>query len=235
MATTRIALRKWLSFLILRETRKHDAYTREDNNGDANNNNNFVKKKKQAQLEYIETAVCVAIHLVQSLILTIVTQQITIDNFSVVIEDSGDIILEENPEDENLQKIIQSITELEFASAPSRKDDSVHDANNGEQQVDDDKLLREVGTIFHQLFCRGVKPPISTTNVPSSDEGEGDEDGDHHGDSEQTGAEKGRSKHSIRVAQKMLRRASISSLDEHMLRYGVPKSLCRLVIDLIRL
>eukprot|EP00957_Ditylum_brightwellii_P201595 15326325-Ditylum_brightwellii.AAC.1 len=32
----------------------------------------------------------------------------------------------------------------------------------------------------------------------------------------------------------MLRKASISSLDEHLLSYGVPKNLCRLITDLIR-
>jgi hypothetical protein len=177
MATTRIALPQWLSFLILREKRKHDAYAREDNNnGDANNNNNFVKKKKEAQLEYIETAVSVALLLVQSLISSsFAAQQIAIDSFSVVIEDGGNN-LEENPEDENLQRIIESITQLEFI--PS--DDSVHDANGGQQS--DDVSLREVGTILHQLFCRGVKPPVSPTSVSSPDEGEGDADEDHQGD-----------------------------------------------------
>ena len=37
----------------------------------------------------------------------------------------------------------------------------------------------------------------------------------------------------MRAAQKMMRRASVSSHDEHLLSYGVPRNLSRMVIDLI--
>eukprot|EP00984_Skeletonema_dohrnii_P020820 scaffold10231_cov140-Skeletonema_dohrnii-CCMP3373.AAC.1 len=227
MATT-ITLHQWLAFLILREKRK------QEHHGDTTTN--FVHQKKAAQLEYIQTAVSVALLLVQSLIVStssLSSQQITIDNFTVAIDDKGDaklllllLNLEENPDDEDLQRIIESVTQLEFT--PSTKNDSSTHAN-GEQQESDDDLLREVGTVLHQLFCRGIKPPL-ITNVSSPDEGDSDDDLD----SEQPGAEKGRTKHSLRVAQKMLRKASISSLDEHVLTYGVPRNLCRLIIDLIR-
>ena len=112
-----IPLHQWLSYLILRERRKQDAHKRYEN-GDGNN---LVKKNKAAQREYIETAVSVALLLVQSLIVNtnspIVAQQIQIDSFSVVIDD--DINLEENPQDENLQKIIESVTQLKFTPPSS--------------------------------------------------------------------------------------------------------------------
>ena len=107
--------------------------------------------------------------------------------------------------------------------------------HKGEQQeLENDDLLREVGTLLHQLFCRGIKPAVAsiTTDVSSPDEGDSDED--HLSDCEQPGAEKGRTKQSVRAAQKMLRRANISSQDEHLLSFGVPRNLCRMVIDLIR-
>ena len=67
---TAIPLHQWLSYLILREKRKQDA----------GRNNNFVKNikaeqviqsdlHKAMQLEYIESAVSVALLLVKSLIL----------------------------------------------------------------------------------------------------------------------------------------------------------------------
>ncbi len=230
---TRIPLRQWLSFLILLEKKKHDAYTKEQN-GDANNN--FVKQKKTVQLGYIEAAVSVALLLVQSLIVStssLAAQQIAFDNFTVVIDDTGvEINLQQNPDDENLHRIIESVSHLEF-TASINNDGSTH--INGEQQRSDDNLLRELGSVLHQLFCRAMKPPIeSTNNLSSPDEGDSDED--HQDDAEEPGAEKGRTKHSIRVAQKMLRKASISrsSLDEHLMRFDVPRNLCQLIIDLIR-
>ena len=202
--------------------------------------NNFVKTKEAVQLEYIETAVSVALLLVQSLIgstSSLDALQITIDNFTVVIDDTDDaklllllLNLEENPDNENLQRIIESVSHLEFT--PSIQNDSSAHAS-GERQQSDNHVLREVGTVLHQLFCRAMKPPIvSIDNVSSPDDGDSDED--HKDDIEQPGAEKGRTKHSLRVAQKMLRKASISNFDEHLLSYGVPRNLCRLIIDLIR-
>ena len=241
--TTRISLRQWLSFLILLEKRKHEAYTREEN-GDTTTN--FVKKKKAAQLEYIETAVSVALLLVQALIVSTslpAARHIVIDNFTVLIDDAGDarirlVTLEENPGTENLQRIVKSVTQLEFTSSITDVS-STH--ANARQQESDDILLREVGKLLHQLFCRGIKPPIVTiTNVSSRSVCSLDEGGaveDHQDDIKHHGAIRdllGRTKHSLRVAQKMLRKASISSLDEHLLSYGVPKNLCRLITDLIR-
>eukprot|EP00986_Skeletonema_menzelii_P015132 scaffold11063_cov116-Skeletonema_menzelii.AAC.6 len=212
--TTTIPLHQWLSYLSLREKRKQDA----------GRNNNFVKNikaeqviqsdlHKAMQLEYIETAVSVALLLVKSLILdttsSVAAQQITIDSFSVVID--GDINLEENPPDELLQRIIESVTQLKFTPSFVEDDDSTH-AKGEQQEPGNDDLLREVGALLHQLFCRGIKPSI--TDVSSPDEGDSDED--YLGESEQPGAEKGRTKYSVRVAQKMLRRANISSKDEHL-------------------
>mmetsp|Transcript_4775 Transcript_4775/g.8112 ORF Transcript_4775/g.8112 Transcript_4775/m.8112 type:complete len:221 (-) Transcript_4775:1647-2309(-) len=187
MATT-IPLHHWLSHLILREKRRQDAHKREAN-GDSNN---CIKKNKAVQLEYIETAVSVALLLVQSLIvntsLSLAAQQIAIENFSVVID--GDIDLEENPEDENLQRIIESVTQLKF-TPPSVEDDSSTHAKGEQQESENDDLLRGVGTLLHQLFCRGIKPAaVSITDVYSPDEEDSDED--QWSDNEQPGAEKGR-------------------------------------------
>ncbi len=224
MATT-ISLNVWLGYLILREKRKQDdSYKRDE---DVDKTNNFFKKNKGAQLEYIETAVSVALLVVQTLIMStssIAGQQITIDNFTVVIDDIPN--LEENPDDESLQRIIESVSQLKFTPINSTTN------AEGEQQESNDVLLREVGTILHQLFCRGINPAaVLITDVCSPDEGDSNED--HLDDSEQPGAEKGRAKYSMRAAQKMLRRASVSSQDEHLLSYGVPRNLSRMVIDLI--
>lgn len=234
----KIPLRQWLSCLILLERRKHDDYTR-DQSGDANNN--FAKFKKAVQLGYIETAVSVALLLVQSLIVStspLDAQQIVIDNFTVVIDDANlagvmEIDLQQNIDDENLHRIVESVTNLEFTVSVINYEGSIAHVNE-EQQRSDDNLLRALGAVLHQLFCRAMKPPIeSITNLSSSPD-KGDSDEDHQDDTEAPGAEKGRTKHSIRVAQKMLRTASISSLDEHLLSFGVPRNLCRLIIDLIR-
>lgn len=227
----KIPLRQWLSFLILLERRKHDAYTR-DQNGEENNN--FAKMKKAVQLGYIETAVSVALLLVQSLIMStspLAAQQIVIDNFTVVIDDASVAGLMENLDNENLHRIVESVTHLEFTVSINNEGFIPH--VNGEQQRSDDNLLRALGTVLHQLFCRAMKPPIeSITNLSSPDRGDSDEDHQDDG-TEEPGAEKGRTKHSIRVAQKMLRKASISSLDEHLMSFGVPRNLCQLIVDLI--
>eukprot|EP00984_Skeletonema_dohrnii_P026336 scaffold15686_cov81-Skeletonema_dohrnii-CCMP3373.AAC.1 len=206
--TTRISLHQWLSFLTLLERRKNEDCR--EQHGDTNNN--FVKKKEAVQLEYIETAVSVALLLVQSLIGStspLDALQITIDNFTVVIDDTGDAKLlllllnvEENPDNENLQRIVESVSHLEFT--PSIQNDSSAHAG-GERQQSDNHVLREVGTVLHQLFCRAMKPPIVSIDVSSPDDGDSDED--HKDDIEQPGAEKRRAKHSLRVAQKMLRKA----------------------------
>eukprot|EP00986_Skeletonema_menzelii_P017712 scaffold21331_cov80-Skeletonema_menzelii.AAC.1 len=96
---TAIPLHQWLSYLILREKRKQDAYKGEEN-GDSNSNDaeQVIQSDlhKAMQLEYIESAVSVALLLVKSLILdttvtiSIAAQQITIDSFSVMI--NGDIL-----------------------------------------------------------------------------------------------------------------------------------------------
>jgi hypothetical protein len=210
----RTSLSRWLSFLILRERRRK-------NNAAASS----------GQVEYIQTAVSVALLLVQSLLVNNFTEQqhITIDNFTVEIDCGDDFNLEQDPEnDGNLDRIIESVTLVEFL--PSKRDDSMQ--ANGAAQSDD--LLREIGTILHEIFCRGTKPRVSPTLSSSDDEMDADDNEEHQDDVDQPGAEKGRTKHSMRIAQKMLRRANISSVDEHLLSYGVPKNLCRLVIDLVR-
>ncbi len=112
MATT-ISLNVWLGYLILREKRKQDdSYKRDE---DVDKTNNFLKKNKGTQLEYIEIAVSVALLVVQTLIVStssIAGQQITIDNFTVVIDDVPN--LEENTDDESLQRIIESVSQLKF-------------------------------------------------------------------------------------------------------------------------
>ena len=228
VATT--PLNQWLSYLILREKRKQDAHKSEENGVSSCRKNNKAEQiiqsdlNKAMQLEYIKSAVSVALLLVKSLIVNSTTsslsaQHIAIENFSVVID--GDINLEENPEEENLQRIIDSVTQLKFTR--------IHPAKRGQRESGNNDLLSEVGTLLHQLFCRGIKP---CCDVSSPDEGDSDED--NLSDCEQPGAEKGRTKHSVRVAQKMLRRMNMSNQDEHLLSFGVPRNLCRMVIDLLR-
>ena len=146
MATT-ISLNVWLGYLILRKKRKQDdSYKRDE---DVDKTNNFLKKNKGAQLEYIETAVSVALLVVQTLIVStssIAGQQITIDNFTVVIDDVPN--LEENTDDESLQRIIESVSQLKFTPSYSTTN------AEGEQQESNDVLQREAGTILHQLVLK---------------------------------------------------------------------------------
>lgn len=218
--TTTISLNEWLGYLILREKRKKNE----------RDENNAFKKTKRAQLEYIETAVSVALLVVQTLIVSnssLAGRQITIDNFTVVIDDVNKIE-GEHPDDETLQRIIESVSQLEFTPSNGGSTSS----EGGQKEELEDDLLRQIGTFLHQLFCRGIKP--ASTDAYSSDEGDSNNQ-DYSDDSEEEpGAEKGRTKHSTRVVQKMLRRASISSRqDKHLVSYGVPRNLSRMVIDLI--
>ena len=199
----------------------HDAFTRGDND------NNFLENKKATQKQYIETAVSVALLLVQSLILSLSplsVQYITIDNFAVEIDDGGGLDLveldEKDLQNEKLQLIIETVTRLEFIPSSDGSAIETH-GDSQRQQQSNDAVLREVGKTLHQLLCRGVL-------YSPHEEGNSDEDDEDY--SPEAGENDGRTSHSIR---KMRRNEGLSNADEHLMNHGVPKNLSRMVIDLI--
>ena len=218
----RTTLRRWLHFLILRERRR-----RRRHDDDANNNNiNIAKEKKEAELEYIQSAVSVALLLVQSLLLnsssSVAQQDIDLDDFTVVIDCGDDVLLiitdeeaiENGNNNNNLQRIIESVTLVEFTPAE-------HKFSAAQPTGLTQQNYRQLGIILHEIFCRGATVMPPTCNLDDEE----DDDHDDDDDSE--------TKYSIQAAQKMLRMTRICTLDAHLLNCAVPITLCRLVIDLL--
>ena len=212
----RTTLRRWLHFPILRERRRrrHD---------DGANNKDIAKEKKEAELEYIQAAVSVALLLVQSLLLnsssSVAQQHIDLDDFTVVIDCDDDVLLITDDEaiengSNNLQRIIESVTLVEFTPA-EHKFSAAQPSMPTQQQN-----YRQLGIILHEIFCRGA------TVTPPTCDLDDEEDDDHDDDDSET-------KHTIKTAQKMLRMTRICALDARLLICAVPTTLCRLVIDLL--